>query len=62
VPLGVLTDIVAFTISFELAFKQKLLREWNVDARAKILRERMASMADGNLPDRRLFPPSFSDN
>ena len=30
-PLGVLTDIVGFTVKFDIPFKQKLLSEWNVD-------------------------------
>ncbi len=61
-PLGVLTDIVAFTLKFDVSFKQKLLSEWNVDSRAKLLLERL-SAAETDEPGAQLaFPPRFSDN
>ncbi len=62
IPLGVLTDIVAFTLQFDLRLKQQLLEQLNVDHRAmdliRILREwRPVDWATGND-----FPPSFSSN
>lgn len=61
-PLGVLTDIVGFTVKFELAFKQQLLSEWNVDTRAKMLLDRLAKW-DADEPTLvESFPPKFSSN
>ncbi len=53
-PLGVLTDIIAFTLGFSAEFKQQLLEECNVDRRAELLLEQM--------PAKRSFPPDFSSN
>jgi ATP-dependent Lon protease len=63
-PLGVLTDIVAFTMKLDLPLKQRLLSEQNVDARANLLLEWLSSWpADTEMPDEsRGFPPRFSDN
>src|SRR5438128_834209 len=35
VPLGMLTDIVAYTLDIDLEFKERLLAETNVDRRAE---------------------------
>jgi ATP-dependent Lon protease len=61
-PLGVLSDLIAFSVPFEIAFKQRLLREWNVDVRAGILLERMERLGQGEEPACVPFPPRFSDN
>lgn len=63
VPLGALTDVVSFTLPFDLEFKQQLLAEWNVDARSMLLLQRIQQLADekaraGDQP----FPPEFSRN
>jgi ATP-dependent Lon protease len=60
--LGVLTDIISFAIPFEIAFKQRLLCEWNVDVRAGILLERLDQLEQGVEPASGPFPPKFSDN
>lgn len=64
-PLGVLTDIVAYTLDFELSFKEQLLGELNVNRRAALLDARLASTAHRPqnpwvLGDK--FPPDFSTN
>ncbi len=56
-PLGALTDVVAFSLDLGLRFKQDLLVEVDVDRRAKRLLERMAQ-----LPRHPKFPPEFSEN
>ena len=43
VPLGALTDIVAFSLPLELQFKQCLLEEANVEERAAMLVDRLGS-------------------
>lgn len=63
-PLGVLTDIVAFTVPLPIAKKHQLLKEWNVDVRAELLAEGLrrtsshASVAASPFP----FPPDFGAN
>lgn len=66
-PLGVLVDIVAFTLKFSLEVKQRLLSEWNVDVRAYMLMEEMRSLTHTAEPDEAdspepPFPPRFSPN
>lgn len=63
-PLGVLTDVVAYTLPLDLDFKQQLLSEWNVDTRAARLLDRLQVMAEQPLAERidRPFPPDFSSN
>jgi ATP-dependent Lon protease len=65
IPLGMLTDLVAYALDLGLEFKLRLLGEPDVDARARLLLERLAKplvgpyssagKADG-------FPPDFSLN
>ncbi|HEY1067501.1 MAG TPA: LON peptidase substrate-binding domain-containing protein, partial [Pirellulales bacterium] len=57
--LGELTDIVAYTIDLDLALKQTLLAEPNVDARAEHLIRALSPQ--GDLAKKR-FPPDFSTN
>lgn len=63
-PLGMLTDVISFTMKFDVELKQRLLSETNVDQRARLLvdelrrLEHSGSIAD----DDRRFPPAFSSN
>ncbi len=59
IPLGVLTDIVAYTLDLTLEIKQQLLGEANVDARAELLIKHLAATTSA---DERPFPPEFSAN
>jgi hypothetical protein len=63
-PIGALTDIVAFAIALDAAFKQELLEELNVGARACKLIERLGSKPEPTEPadGARKFPPEFSVN
>jgi Lon protease-like protein len=63
--LGMLTDIVSYTIDLELADKEKLLRELDVDRRATMLLERLEVLAAQKSPRGGRsgpFPPEFSAN
>lgn len=64
-PLGVLTDIVAYTLDFELQFKEQLLGELNVDRRAELIVEQVSSASRrprAVWPSSETFPPDFSSN
>lgn len=63
-PLGVLTDVVAYTLPLDLDFKCQLLAESNVDLRAGRLLEKLKIMADQSPAERgdKPFPPDFSEN
>lgn len=56
VPLGMLTDIVAYTLDIDLEFKERLLSETNVSRRAEWLLEHLDHMRKA------VFPPEFSLN
>lgn len=63
-PLGVLTDIISFTMKFEVSLKQRLLSDRNVERRARLLLDELRRR-DGSLverDDQRPFPPEFSTN
>jgi len=63
-PLGLMTDIFASTIDFDVNFKQELLAEQNVDRRCHLLLDRLVefeSSLNGN-PLSFQFPIKFSDN
>jgi hypothetical protein len=60
VPLGALTDIVAFTIDLAAETKQLLLSETHVPRRARRLLQELRRL--GDLERRPSFPPQFSDN
>ncbi len=70
VSLGMLTDIFAYTLGFPLAVKQRLLAEWNVDRRARLLSDHLSKLAQrvppGDAPaaesSDRPYPPRFSLN
>ena len=63
--LGVLTDIVGYSLDLDLAVKEQLLRERNVDLRAQLLLDELSrpgtTMAGQRLGTGR-FPPDFSEN
>jgi ATP-dependent Lon protease len=60
ITLGMLTDIVAYTIDLDLDWKMRLLAECDVLLRAQLLLEAMAGRSAGGM--RRPFPPEFSRN
>ena len=63
-PLGLMTDIFASTIDFDVEFKQELLAEQNVDRRCHLLLDRLVefeSSSNAN-PLSFQFPIKFSDN
>jgi ATP-dependent Lon protease len=60
VPLGMLTDIVAYTLELGVERKHRLLVETNVDRRVEILLEYLTTAATGD--EQATFPPQFSDN
>lgn len=63
VGLGVLTDVVGYTLDLDLAFKLRLLGEVDVDRRAAWLLERLETPAPDNITSaKRRYPPDFSQN
>jgi Lon protease-like protein len=62
VPLGVITDIAAFTLDIDLGVKQQLLQELNVDRRASILLSQLKLSRAEEEQDGPSFPPNFSEN
>lgn len=64
-PLGILTDVITFTLGLPLPIKQQLLAESNVDIRCRILsrclKELLKERESGSPNDGR-FPPRFSAN
>ena len=63
VPLGVLTDIMAFSLNLDLRAKQQLLEEPDADRRAAMLLERLPTATPAAPPPTGWrYPPQFSDN
>jgi ATP-dependent Lon protease len=62
--LGMLTDLLTYLLPLELAFKQSLLAETNVDLRALKLVRHLKGGSDPSRPPaaKRGFPPQFSLN
>jgi ATP-dependent Lon protease len=60
VPLGMLADIIAYTLDLGTERKELLLAETNVDRRVELLFEYLSSSADAS--ERATFPPPFSEN
>jgi len=60
ITLGMLADIVAYTIDLDLEWKMRLLAECNVFRRTKLLLEAIAGRSPAGIP--RPFPPEFSVN
>jgi len=66
-PLGILTDTIAYALNLPVAIKQRLLAESNVDIRCRILTRCLEQQlsACGEEPGLLLsvdFPPKFSQN
>lgn len=64
-PLGILTDVITFTLGLPLPVKQQLLAEPNVDIRCRILSRCLKDLLKnrGNHePPNDGFPPKFSPN
>ncbi len=59
IPLGMLTDIIGYTLDLDLKFKQQLLAEHAVDRRAELLLDKLSSALQAERP---VFPPDFSAN
>ena len=62
VPLGLLTDIVAYTLQLPLEVKHELLSERDVDCRARLLLEHLSAVAESPACKDATFPPAFSAN
>jgi ATP-dependent Lon protease len=64
--LGMLTDLVAYSINLDIRLKVKLLAETDVDRRALVLIERLADVKEDvpteASPAAKRFPPDFSLN
>lgn len=64
-PLGVLTDVIAYAVDFELDFKQHLLATADVDERAQLLLGALSSLKPAEVACPSAgddFPPRFSAN
>lgn len=65
IPLGMLTDLVAYALDLGLEMKLQLLSEPNVDVRAQMLLDRLdksGSQPLGKSSKSNPFPPEFSAN
>jgi Lon protease-like protein len=62
IPLGMLTDIVAYTLDFPIELKERMLAELDVDVRASALLEKLRCGAMPSRPGKSHFPPDFSAN
>ena len=62
VPLGLLTDIVAYTLQLPLEVKHELLTEPDVDCRARILLQHLSDDRETSACQQSPFPPAFSAN
>ena len=64
VPLGMLTDIFAYTLEIDLAAKQRLLAELDVDRRSAVLLDELAKFENQPKGSAKAgnFPPQFSVN
>lgn len=64
-PLGMLTDLVAYALDLGMELKQQLLGEVDVDIRAQLLLDRLGRLSTeplGNAGRGNSFPPDFSLN
>lgn len=62
VSMGMLTDLVAYTLELGLAAKQQLLDEVDVDRRAELLLRCLANRSKNAAAAANSFPPGFSAN
>jgi len=60
ITLGMLSDIVSYTIDLDLILKQRLLAECDVFSRVRLLMEAIESRGPASIG--RTFPPDFSVN
>jgi Lon protease-like protein len=60
--LGTLTDLVGYTLEFDVAFKAQLLGETNVQRRAEALLAQLEDDKPTRAAGRLKFPPDFSPN
>ena len=60
ITLGMLADIVSYTVDLSLDWKMRLLTECDVCRRAQLLLEALAGRPAAQ--PRRVFPPDFSEN
>lgn len=61
-PLSMLADLLAFALPLDVAFKQTLLEELNVQRRLELLFDQLADKPAEPPLDSRQFPPDFSVN
>jgi ATP-dependent Lon protease len=62
VSLGVLTDMLSYTLDMDLPRKAQLLAECNVDRRASLLLEYLSGNERAQILREPTFPPDFSAN
>lgn len=62
IPMGVLTDIVSYTLDLGMPLKEQLLHECNVDHRASLLVDYLRKGGKVRTLGRAGFPPEFSVN
>lgn len=62
VPLGILTDIMAYTLDLDVAVKMQLLAECNVDRRAQMLVDLLSQATNDRSRFPGGWPPKFSVN
>ena len=64
VSLGMLTDVIGYTLDIDLEEKQSLLEETNVYNRAEMLLEHLSALANRPAGEKseEKFPPLFSTN
>lgn len=62
-PLGLVTDLIAYTLPFDFSLKVELLGDPNVDRRGHLLLDRFGPIVERLRGEARdVFPPDFSDN
>jgi uncharacterized protein len=63
-PLGVICDVLGFSLPLPVEFKQQLLEELQIDERARTLLTYLETNSPPEVlpPPQRLFPPEFSTN
>lgn len=63
-PLSMMTDLASYALPLDVALKQRLLAEYHVDVRARMLLEQLESQSSRELVGAAadVFPPPFSVN
>ena len=62
IPLGMLCDILGFTMKLDIGIKLQLLAQTDVDVRARLLLATLATMQARESSSKGDFPPGFSVN